>query len=119
MAKIKTTRWDLAEELKTPEDRALFLEAVFEDTASGDLDAGLIAAALGEVARSMGMAEVAKKAGLGRESLYKALAPGHNPELATVLKVMKALGLRLQVVPMDDEGVVGVVPRDVTEGRAT
>lgn len=58
-------------------------------------DAGLIAAALGDIARAQGMTEIARKTGLGRESLYKALSPDGNPALGTVLKVVSALGLKL------------------------
>ena len=90
MAKIQTRPWDAAEHLETKEDVVLYLEAAFEDG-----DPGLIAAALGDVARAKGMTKVAADAGLGRESLYKALSPDGNPEFATVLKVMQALGLRL------------------------
>ena len=90
--KIKTKPWDSAAYLKTDEDIAHYLEAVFEDG-----DPSLVAAALGDVARAKGMAQVAKAAGLGRESLYKALSPEGNPEFATVLKVMRALGLKLKV----------------------
>ncbi len=78
--------------LKTDEDIAHYLEAVFEDG-----DPSLVAAALGDFARAKGMAQVAKAAGLGRESLYKALSPEGNPEFATVLKVMRALRLKLKV----------------------
>lgn len=58
-----------------------------------------MAAALGELARSRGMSEVARATGLGRESLYKALSAGGNPELGTVLRVIAALGLELRVGP--------------------
>ena len=91
MAKTKTRPWDAADHLETKEDIALYLEAAFEDD-----DPALIAAALGDAARAKGMTKVAAEAGLGRESLYKALSPGGNPEFATVLKVMRALGLRLR-----------------------
>ena len=90
MAKMQTQPWDAADYLETEEDIVLYLEAAFEDG-----DPGLIAAALGDVARAKGMTTVAAEAGLGRESLYKALSPDGNPEFATVLKVMRALGLRL------------------------
>ena len=90
--KLKTLPWDAAAYLKTGEDIANYLEAVFEDG-----DPALVAAALGDVARSKGMAKIARLAGLGRESLYKALSPDGNPELATVLKVLRALGLKLKV----------------------
>ena len=58
-------------------------------------DAALFTAALGDIARAKGMTEVARAAGLGRESLYKALSPDGNPEFATVLKVVRSLGLKL------------------------
>jgi probable addiction module antidote protein len=90
--KLKTLPWDSAEHLKTGEDIANYLEAVFEDG-----DPALVAAALGDVARSKGMAKIARSTGLGRESLYKALSADGNPELATILKVMRALGLKLKV----------------------
>ena len=90
MAKIQTQPWDAADYLETEEDIVLYLEAAFEDG-----DPGLIAAALGDIARAKGMTTVAAEAGLGRESLYKALSPDGNPEFATVLKVMRALGLKL------------------------
>ncbi|HEY1612742.1 MAG TPA: addiction module antidote protein [Rhizomicrobium sp.] len=92
MTKPKLQKWDSAEYLKTEEDVANYLEAIFEDG-----NPALIAHGLGVVARARGMARVAKKAGLGRESLYKALSRDGNPELATVLKVVKALGLKLKV----------------------
>ena len=85
----QTRPWDAADHLETKEDIALYLEAAFEDG-----DPALIAAALGDAARARGMTKVAAEAGLGRESLYKALSPEGNPEFATVLKVMRALGLR-------------------------
>ncbi|MCY4381655.1 MAG: putative addiction module antidote protein [Nitrospinae bacterium] len=87
----QTKPWDAADHLKTKEDIVLYLEAAFEDG-----DPALIAAALGDAARARGITKVAAEAGLGRESLYKALSPGGNPEFATVLKVMRALGLRLR-----------------------
>ena len=92
MAKTETIPWDAADYLKTDEDIAYYLEAVFEDG-----DPALIAAALGDVARAKGMSQVAQAAGLGRESLYKALSKDGNPEFATVLKVLHALGLKLKV----------------------
>ncbi len=90
--KLKTIPWDSAAYLKTERDISDYLEAVFEDG-----DPALIAHALGIVARAKGMAKIARATGLGRESLYKALSPDGNPELATVLKVMRALGLKLKV----------------------
>ena len=92
MAKLKTRPWDSAEHLKTEEDVANYLEAVFEDG-----DPALIVHALGVVARAKGMSKIAKKAGLGRESLYKALSSGGNPKIDTVVKVVRALGLKLRI----------------------
>ena len=94
MATTRTRPWDPADHLETDEDVVAYLEAAFEDG-----DPALIAAALGDVARARGMTKVAADAGLGRESLYKALSPNGNPEFATVLKVMQALGLRLHASP--------------------
>jgi probable addiction module antidote protein len=89
---LKTTRWDAADYLETKEDIAAYLDAVLED---GDPE--LLKAALGDIARSKGMTEIARAAGLGRSNLYKALSPDGNPEFATVASVLKALGLRLSV----------------------
>lgn len=90
--KVKTIPWDSVAYLKTDRDIANYLEAVFEDG-----DPALLVAALGDIARAKGMARIAKATGLGRESLYKALSPEGNPEFATVLKVMRALGLKFKV----------------------
>ena len=87
---VRTRAWDAAEHLKTDDDIAAYLNAAFEDG-----DPTLIAAALGDIARAKGMTSVARSAGLGRESLYKALSPEGRPELATVMKVVHALGLKL------------------------
>jgi probable addiction module antidote protein len=96
MAKTRTRKWDAVQHLKTDEDMAAYLEAAFEDG-----DPALIAAALGDIARAKGMTDIARETGLGRESLYKALSPDGNPELSTLLKVMKALGLRLHAIAED------------------
>jgi len=90
MSKTRTKSWDAVEHLKSDEEMAAYLEAALEDG-----DPALVAAALGDIARAKGMTEIAREAGLGRESLYKALSPGGNPEFATILKVVRALGLRL------------------------
>jgi probable addiction module antidote protein len=94
MAKTKTRPWDAAEHLRTGDDMAAYLEAALEDG-----DPALVVAALGDIARAKGMSQVARETGLGRESLYKALSPDGNPEFSTVLKVLRALGLRLHAVP--------------------
>lgn len=101
MTKTVTTLWDPAEHLQSDEDMAAYLEA-----ALADLDPALIAAALGDIARAKGMAQVARDAGLGRESLYKALSPSGNPAFATILKVVTALGLRLHATPASERNVV-------------
>ena len=89
-ALAKTRPWDPVEYLETPDDAIAYLEAAFEDG-----DPRVIAAAVGDVARRRGMTAVAAKAGLGRESLYKALSQDGNPGFATVHNVLKAMGLRL------------------------
>lgn len=86
------SRFDAAEYLKTPEDMVAYLDACFEEDAG---DGALIRAALNDIARAKGMTQIARDTGLGRESLYKALGSSGNPEFATIIKVMKALGLKL------------------------
>ncbi|MBS0506924.1 MAG: putative addiction module antidote protein [Proteobacteria bacterium] len=93
MGTLKLRKWDSAEYLKTEEDMVLYLQACMEE--AGD-DAAFIAAALGDIARAKGMSQLAKETGLGRESLYKALSGEGNPSFGTILKVMHALGLKLQ-----------------------
>jgi probable addiction module antidote protein len=92
MAKTATTRYDVAEHLRTPEEMAAYLEACLAE-ANGD--AAFIAKALGDIARAKGMAQVARDAGLSRESLYKALSGDRSPDFGTILKVIRALGLTL------------------------
>lgn len=91
MPKTKTTRYDVAEHLRTPEEMAAYFDAVLEEA---DGDAAFVAKALGDIARAKGMAQVARDAGLSRESLYKALSGERSPSFDTILKVMKALGLK-------------------------
>jgi probable addiction module antidote protein len=90
--KITTRAWDVAEHLETEMDMAAYLDAVLEDG-----DAALVVAALGDIARAKGMSQIARDAGLGRESLYKALSTTGNPEFGTILKVVRALGLQFHV----------------------
>jgi probable addiction module antidote protein len=90
MTKTETTIWDPADHFTSTDDMAAYLESALEDG-----DPRLVAAALGDIARAKGMTWIAREAGLGRESLYKALPSSGNPELATVLKVISALGLQL------------------------
>jgi len=91
-AKTKTVAYDVAQQLRTPEEMAAYLDAWFEEAPD---DAAGIARALGDIARARGMTQVARDAGLSRESLYKALSENGNPSFATVLKVARALGVRL------------------------
>jgi len=92
MKKLKTTRFDVSEHLRTPEEMAAYLEASFEE--AGD-DAAFIAKALGDIARAKGMSQIARDTGLSRESLYKALSGERTPGFDTILKVIQALGLKL------------------------
>lgn len=92
----KFTRWDAADYLKTEEDMALYLDACLdEDTGDGQL----IRAALSDIARARGMSQLARDTGITREGLYRALSAKGNPELATVLKIIKALGMKLHAAP--------------------
>jgi probable addiction module antidote protein len=93
-SKMQTQPWDAVEHLETDEDMVAYLDAALEDG-----DPGLIVAVLGDIARAKGMTQVAREAGVGRESLYKALSPTGNPEFSTVLKVVHALGLQFRVQP--------------------
>jgi probable addiction module antidote protein len=91
-SRTKTTAYDVAEHLRTPEEMAAYLDAWLEEAPD---DAAGIAKALGDIARAKGMSLVAKETGLSRESLYRALSAEGNPSFATVLKVARALGFRL------------------------
>lgn len=90
--KTKATPYDVAEHLRTPEEMAAYLDAWLDEAPD---DAAGIARALGDIARAKGMTQVAKDAGLSRESLYRALSAEGNPSFATVLKVARALGVKL------------------------
>ena len=92
--KNKIKLYDAAEYLETEADMAAYLQAALEDG-----EPALVIHALGNIARARGMTQIARETGLGRESLYKALSPEGNPEFATVLKVVKALGIRLNAEP--------------------
>jgi len=91
-AGTKTVAYDVAEQLRTPEEMAAYLDAWLTEAPE---DSAGIARALGQIARAKGMSQVARDAGLSRESLYKALSEEGNPSFATVLKVARALGVRL------------------------
>jgi len=92
---VKTTKWDVADHLRTRKEMTAYLEAVLEDASD---DPAFIAKALGDIARAKGMTQVARDAGLSRESLYKALSGERVPDFGTILKVLNALGLQLHVV---------------------
>lgn len=94
MNRKKTTleSYDVAEHLRTPEEMAAYLDACIEESEG---DAAFIAKALGDIARVQGMSKVARDAGLSRESLYKALSGERSPDFSTVLKVARALGVKL------------------------
>lgn len=93
--KTKIIPYDVAEQLRTPEEMAAYLDAWLNEAPD---DASGIARALGDIARAKGMSQVAKEAGLSRESLYRALSADGNPSFSTVLKVARALGVKLHVV---------------------
>lgn len=101
MGRTITTRFDVAEHLRTPEEMAAYLEACFEE-AQGD--ATFIAKALGDIARAKGMAQVARDTGLSRESLYKALSGERSPGFDTILRVVGALGLTLHAQAPQKQG---------------
>jgi probable addiction module antidote protein len=92
----KFSRWDSADYLKTEEDIDLYFELCLQEDPG---DGSLIRRALGSIARARGMSQLARDTGLAREGLYKALSPEGNPEFATVMKVIKALGLKLGAQP--------------------
>jgi probable addiction module antidote protein len=92
MRKTKTTRYDVAEHLRTPEEMAAYLESALEESNG---DASVVAKAIGDIARAKGMSQVAKDSGLSRESLYKALSGDRSPGIDTILKVIGALGIKL------------------------
>lgn len=106
-ARTKTLPYDVAEQLRTPEEMAAYLDAWFEEAPD---DAVGIARALGDIARAKGMTAVAKETGLSRESLYRALGPDGNPSFATVLKVARAVGVRLR---SEAEGIRPMASRSV------
>lgn len=88
--RARTRPYDAARYLNTEEQMAAYLESALENG-----DPRLVTVALGNIARAKGMTEIARKTGLGRESLYKALSAEGNPEMATFLKVVRALGIHL------------------------
>src|SRR3989338_4663972 len=93
--KLKLTKWDVVDHLKTDEDIALYAEACFEEDPG---DGSLIRAALSDISRARGMTQLARDTGISRDGLYTALSSEGNPSFATILKVMSALGLQLRPV---------------------
>jgi probable addiction module antidote protein len=94
-AKLKTTRFDIADELEDEDAIALYLGDALETN-----DPAYFAHALGKVAKARGMSEIARETGLSRGSLYAALGADGNPTLSTLMQVMKALGVRLDAAPI-------------------
>jgi len=88
----KFSKWDGADYLETVEDMAMYFEACIEEDPG---DGSVIRAALGDISRAKGMSRLAQETGISREGLYKALSANGNPEFSTVMKVIKALGLKL------------------------
>ncbi|WP_419912586.1 addiction module antidote protein [Candidatus Poriferisodalis sp.] len=95
MASVTERSWEPADHLATPDDARAYLNAALETG-----ETRLIAAALGDIARSEGMSKIAAASGLGRESLYKSLSTEGNPAFSTVLKVLNAFDLRLHAIPV-------------------
>lgn len=104
MTRTRTSRYDVAEHLRTPEEMAAYLEASIE---ASDGDAAFVARALGDIARAHGMSRIARDTGLSRESLYKALSGERSPEFATILKVVRSLGLTLSAQVASEEADLG------------
>ncbi|NEN75720.1 putative addiction module antidote protein [Pelistega sp. NLN82] len=94
---IEFKPFDMAEELQTEEDIQVYINLVMEED-----DPAELAHALGVIAKARGMTQIAKQAGIGRESLYKALREGANPRYGTIAKVLGALGLKLVAVPANN-----------------
>ncbi|MEN6489166.1 MAG: addiction module antidote protein [Smithella sp.] len=100
MAKTVTKKYDVSEHLRTPQEMAAYLEICIEE--SND-NAAFIAKALGDIAKAKGMSQVARDAGLSRESLYKALSGERSPGFDTILKVIGALGIKLHAEAADSK----------------
>jgi probable addiction module antidote protein len=94
MGKIQTEPWDAADHLKTAEEMAAYLEAALEDG-----DPVLIKAALCDIARAKGASQIARESGIEQESLFKALSPEGSPDFSTILRIIKASGIRLRAHP--------------------
>ena len=88
----KTTKFDVADYLKSPEQQALYLEAAIDED-----DPSFIAIAIGDIVRARGISRFSRETGLSRETIYKAFRPGGNPTIETVNRALKALGLKLTI----------------------
>ena len=104
MERTQTTRYNVAEHLRSPDEMAAYLDACIEES---DGDAAFIAKALGDIARAQGMSRIARETGLSRESLYKALSGDRVPAFDTILKVVSALGLRIHTEARDTAPFAG------------
>jgi probable addiction module antidote protein len=89
---MKTTKWDMAAHIQTPDDVKAYLEAALAEN-----DTELLLSVIGDIARSKGMAAIANNLHVARESLYRSLSPHGNPSFATVAGVLDTLGYRLRV----------------------
>ena len=101
----KFSKWDPAEDLQTDEDVAIYLDACVEEDPG---DGSLIRVALGDIARAKGMSQLARDTGLAREGLYRALSADGNPEFTTIMKVMRALGVRLRAESVSSSSLSGL-----------
>jgi len=110
MSDTITTRFDVAEYLRTLEEMAAYLEACFEEA---DGDAAFVAKALGNIARAKGLTQVARDAGLSRESLYKALSGERTPSFDTILKVIIVRSANPEHVVCIGKGVASIVSEDL------
>lgn len=95
----KFTRWDPVDHLQSAGDMALYLDACLDEDPG---DGSVVRAALNDIARAQGMSQLARDTGLTREGLYRALSPTGNPEFSTILKVIKALKIKLHAAPGND-----------------
>ena len=93
-----TKKWNAADFIETEEDPRAYIEAALEEK-----DLSLFSAALGEIAKSKGMTELARKTGLGRTSLYKALSMDGQAQFSTIVKVLDALGYRFTILRIEDQ----------------
>ncbi|AMD88840.1 addiction module antidote protein [Desulfovibrio fairfieldensis] len=101
---MKYSKFDVVDYLDSEESIAEYLSAVMEER-----DPDLVIAALSDIAKARGMAKLAEDSGLNRESLYKALRPGSKPRYETIAKIMGALNVKLQAVPIKQQQQSGTL----------